>query len=167
MTNDTFIDIFGVGLDSAAIVMIEFQLRTVGDMGDQLAIRLQFMRSSSDLFALWTYRHGSLCKGVNRRRSWRSTWRSMALCESTTDRRPVEWGYHTGWVKTDWTSADHIKSKTVHKGLVERIARDRCVSTHRWWERNNFTMLVFNIIASSLWLRHYILHFKYPRCCVL
>ena len=27
MTNDAFIDIFGMGLDSAAIAMVEFQLR--------------------------------------------------------------------------------------------------------------------------------------------
>ena len=51
MTNDAFIDIFGMGSDSAAIAMVEFQLRTVSDMGDQLTIRLRFMRSSSDLFA--------------------------------------------------------------------------------------------------------------------
>ena len=44
MTNDAFIDIFGMGLDSAAIVMVEFQLRAVGDMGDQLTIRLRSMR---------------------------------------------------------------------------------------------------------------------------
>ena len=49
MTNDAFIDIFGMGLDNAAIAMVEFQLRAVGDMGDQLAIRLRSMRSSSDL----------------------------------------------------------------------------------------------------------------------
>ena len=76
MTNDAFIDIFGMGLDSAAIAMVEFQLCAVGDMGDQLAIRLQSMRSSSDLFALWTDRHRSLCKGVNQWRSWRP-WRSV------------------------------------------------------------------------------------------
>ena len=51
MTNDAFIDIFGMGLDSAAIAMVEFQLRSVGDMGDQLTIRLRSMRSSSDPFA--------------------------------------------------------------------------------------------------------------------
>ena len=34
MTNDAFIDIFGMGLDSAAIVKVEFQLRAIGDMGD-------------------------------------------------------------------------------------------------------------------------------------
>ena len=38
MTNDAFIDIFGMGLDSAEIAMVEFQLRAIGDMGDQLAI---------------------------------------------------------------------------------------------------------------------------------
>ena len=59
MTNDAFIDIFGMGLDSAVIAMVEFQLRAVGDMGDQLAIRLRYMRLSSDLFSLWTDRHGS------------------------------------------------------------------------------------------------------------
>ena len=52
MTNDAFIDIFEMGLDSTAIEMVEFQLHTVGDMGDQLTIRLRSMRSSSDLFAL-------------------------------------------------------------------------------------------------------------------
>ena len=51
MTNDAFIEIFGMGLDSAAIAMFEFQLRAVGDVGDQLVIRLRYMRSSSDLFA--------------------------------------------------------------------------------------------------------------------
>ena len=76
MTNDAFIDIFGMGLDSTAIAMVEFQLRAVGDMGDQLAIRLRSMRSGSDLFALWMDRHGSFCKGVNRWRSWRP-WRSV------------------------------------------------------------------------------------------
>ena len=64
------------GLDSAAIAIVEFQLRSFGDMGDQLAFRLRSIRSSSDLFASWTDRHGSLCKGVNRRRSWRS-WGSV------------------------------------------------------------------------------------------
>ena len=71
MTNDAFIDIFGMGSDSAAIVMVEFQSRPVGDMGDQLAIR--------------------------------STWRSMALCESAADRHPVEWGYeHVHELKICW-----------------------------------------------------------------
>ena len=72
MTNDAFIDIFVMWLDSAAIAIVEFQLRSVGDMGDQLAILLRSMRSSSDMFALWTDRHGSFCKRVNQRRSWRS-----------------------------------------------------------------------------------------------
>ena len=79
MTNDASIDIFGMGLDSAAIAMVEFQLRAVGHMGDQLAIRLRSMRSSSDLFTLWTDRHGSLCKGVNRWRSWRSVRDQSAI----------------------------------------------------------------------------------------
>ena len=52
MTNDAFIDVLLMGLDSAAIAIIEFQLRSVGDMGDQLATRLRSMRSSSDLFEL-------------------------------------------------------------------------------------------------------------------
>ena len=60
LTNDAFIDIFGMGLDSAVFAMIKFQLRAVGDMGDQLAIRWRSMRSSNDLFALWTDRHGFL-----------------------------------------------------------------------------------------------------------
>ena len=76
MISDAFIDVFVMGLDNAAIAIVEFQLRSVGDMGDQLAIRLWFMRSSSDLFALGTDRRGSLCKGVNRQRSWRP-WRSV------------------------------------------------------------------------------------------
>ena len=59
MTNDAFIDVFVMGLDSAAIAIIEFQLHSVSDMGDQLAFLLRSMRSSSDLFALWTDRHGS------------------------------------------------------------------------------------------------------------
>ena len=100
MTNDALIDVFVMGLNSAEITIVEFQLRSVGDMGDQLAIRLRSMRSSNDLCALRTDCHGSVCKGVHRRRSWRS-WRSvrdqsdplafwkilalyMALCE---------WGY--------------------------------------------------------------------------
>ena len=57
MTNDAFIDVFMMWLDSAEIAIVEFQLRSVGDLGDQLAIRLQSMRSSSNLFALWTDRH--------------------------------------------------------------------------------------------------------------
>ena len=52
MTNDAFIDVFVMGLDSAAIAIVEFQLGSVGNMGDQLAIRLKSMRSSSNLFAL-------------------------------------------------------------------------------------------------------------------
>ena len=75
MTNDASIDVFVMGLDSAAIAIVEFRLRSDGDMGDRLAILLRSMRSSSDLFALWTDRHGSLCKRVNRRRSWQ-WWRS-------------------------------------------------------------------------------------------
>ena len=52
MTNDVFIDVFEMGLDSAAIATVEFQLRSIGDKGDQLSIRLRSVRSSSDLFAL-------------------------------------------------------------------------------------------------------------------
>ena len=52
MTNDAFIDVFVMGLHSVAIAIVEFQLRSVGDMGNQLAIRLRSMRSSSNLFAL-------------------------------------------------------------------------------------------------------------------
>ena len=52
MTNDAFIDSFWVGLDSAAIAMVELQLHAVSDMGDQLTILLRSMRLSSDLFAL-------------------------------------------------------------------------------------------------------------------
>ena len=52
MTNDTFIAVFVMGLDSTAMAIVEFQLRSVGDMGDGLAIRLRSMRSSSNLFAL-------------------------------------------------------------------------------------------------------------------
>ena len=62
MTNDAFIDIFGMGLDSTAIAMVEFQLRAISDMGDQLAIRLRSMRSSNDLFTRWTDRHGSFAR---------------------------------------------------------------------------------------------------------
>ena len=62
MTNDAFIEDFVMGLDSTAIPIVEFQLYSVGDMGDHLAIRLRSMQSRSDLFALWTDRHGSLCK---------------------------------------------------------------------------------------------------------
>ena len=35
ITNDAFIDVFVMGLDSAAITIVEFQLRSIGDMGDQ------------------------------------------------------------------------------------------------------------------------------------
>ena len=55
VTNDAFIGVFVVGLDSAAIAIVEFQLRyggSIGDMGDHLAIRLRSMRSNSKLFAL-------------------------------------------------------------------------------------------------------------------
>ena len=69
MTNDAFIGVFLMGLGSAAIAILEFQLRFIGDMGDQFATPLRSMRSSSGLFDLWTDRHGSLCKRVNRRRS--------------------------------------------------------------------------------------------------
>ena len=69
MANDAFIDVFVKGLDSAAIAINGIQLHSVGDMEDRLTIRLRSMRSSRELFALWTDRHGSLCKGVNRRRS--------------------------------------------------------------------------------------------------
>ena len=72
VTNDAFIDVFVVGLDGAGIAIVEFQLRSAGHMGDQLAIRLRSMQSSSNPFALWTDHHRSLCKWVNRRRSWRS-----------------------------------------------------------------------------------------------
>ena len=34
MTNYALIDVFGMGLESAAIATVEFQLRSVGDMGD-------------------------------------------------------------------------------------------------------------------------------------
>ena len=52
MTNYVFIDVFVMGLDSAAIAIVKFQLRSDGEMGDPLAIRLRSMRSSSDPFAL-------------------------------------------------------------------------------------------------------------------
>ena len=52
MTNDAFIDVFVMGLDSPAIAIVKLQLRSTHDMGDQLAIRLRSMRSSSDLFVL-------------------------------------------------------------------------------------------------------------------
>ena len=52
MTNDAFIDVVVMGLDGAVIAIVEFQLRSVGDMGDQLAIRLRSMQSSNNLFAL-------------------------------------------------------------------------------------------------------------------
>ena len=51
MTNDVFINVFVKGLDSAAIAIVAFQLRSFGDIGDQLAFRLRSIRSSSDLFA--------------------------------------------------------------------------------------------------------------------
>ena len=65
MTNDAFIVVFVMGWDSAVIAIVEFQLRSVGDMGDQLAILLRSMRSSNNLFALWTDRHGSLCESTD------------------------------------------------------------------------------------------------------
>ena len=33
MTNDTIVDVFVMGLDSAAIAIVEFQFHSVGDMG--------------------------------------------------------------------------------------------------------------------------------------
>ena len=35
MRNYGFIDVFTMGLDSVAIAIVEFQLRSIGDMGDQ------------------------------------------------------------------------------------------------------------------------------------
>ena len=52
MTNDAFIDIFGMWLHKSSIAMVEFQLCAIGDMGDQLTIRLRSMRPSSNMFAL-------------------------------------------------------------------------------------------------------------------
>ena len=59
MTNYAFIDIFGMGLDSAAIAMVEFQLRAVAiweinwrfdyDLCDQVAICLRSERIATDL----------------------------------------------------------------------------------------------------------------------
>ena len=65
MANDAFLDVFVMGLDSATIAIVKFQLHSIGDMRDQLAIRLWSMRLSSDLFALWTNRPGSVCIEVN------------------------------------------------------------------------------------------------------
>ena len=52
MTNDAFVDVFVVRLDSATIAIVEIPLRPIGDMGAQVAIRLRlcdqvatFMRS--------------------------------------------------------------------------------------------------------------------------
>ena len=45
MTNGAFIDVFVIQIDSAAIAIVEIQLRSAGDMGDQLASRLRSMRS--------------------------------------------------------------------------------------------------------------------------
>ena len=52
MTCDAFIAAFVKGLDSATIVIVEFQLGSTGDMGDQLAVQLRSMRSTSDQFAI-------------------------------------------------------------------------------------------------------------------
>ena len=52
MVNDAFIDVFVMGLDSAAIAIVDIQLHSIGDMEDQLTIRLRSMRSSRELFAL-------------------------------------------------------------------------------------------------------------------
>ena len=103
-----------MGSDSAAIAIAEFQLRSVGDMGDQLAIRLRSMRSSSNLSALWPDRHifvqasqpmailaiTQISQETNQRlisaledlNALQCTWRSMALSQSATDRHLVEWG---------------------------------------------------------------------------
>ena len=62
MTNDAFIDIFGMGLDSAAIAMVEFQLhaplviweinwRSYYDLCDQEAICFRSERIATDLCA--------------------------------------------------------------------------------------------------------------------
>ena len=45
MTNYAFIDVFVMVFDSAGNAIVEFQLRSAGDMRDQLAIRLRSMRS--------------------------------------------------------------------------------------------------------------------------
>ena len=52
MANDDSIDVFVMGFDSAAIAIVEIQLHSVGDMEDQLAIRLRSIRSTCELFAL-------------------------------------------------------------------------------------------------------------------
>ena len=43
MANGAFIDVFLMGLDSAAITIVEFQLRSIGNVEDQLAIRLRYI----------------------------------------------------------------------------------------------------------------------------
>ena len=107
MTNDVFV----MQLDSVAIAIVEIRLRSVGDTGNRLAIRLGSMRSSSDLFALWT----DLCAREstdgdlgNQGDQLETNQRSISLCEifalhkrsmapfqMATDRRLVEWGYYT------------------------------------------------------------------------
>ena len=42
MTNGAFIGVFVMRLDSAAIVIVEFQSRSVGDMGDQFDWRFDY-----------------------------------------------------------------------------------------------------------------------------
>ena len=72
MANDAFVDVFVMELDTAATAIVEIQLHPVGDMEDQWANRLRSVRCSCELFAIWTDRHGSMRKGINRRRSWKS-----------------------------------------------------------------------------------------------
>ena len=61
MTNDAFIDVFVMGLDSAAIAIIEFQFqlaiweinwRFVYDLCDQVATCLRSERITTDLCAI-------------------------------------------------------------------------------------------------------------------
>ena len=88
---------FVMGLDTAAIAIVEFQLRSVGDMGDQLAIRLRSVRPSRDLFALWTEStDGDL---GHRGDQLETKQRSISVLEDLSalhgaGRRPVEPPFH-------------------------------------------------------------------------
>ena len=90
-------------LNSAAIAIVEIQLRSVGDTEAQLATRFRSRRSSSDLSAFWTdlcareSTHGDLGDHGNQ---LETNQRSIcALGDLGTvrgvlaDRRLVEWGY--------------------------------------------------------------------------
>ena len=139
-TNNAFIDVYVRRLNSAAIAIIEFQLRSVDYMGDQLAIRLRSMQLNSDMFVLWTDRHGPLCKGVNRQWSWRPR-RSVRYHQSakilytphSTRRRSAPRSAKTlinCWLVSNWSPrSPSVDSCTKIRGDLFRAQTDRYLIT--------------------------------------